>query len=152
MPNFGTITVATVGQIGFWQTSMDGIKDTYPLVCRDAPPREPTFLPPPLPVLEQMEELRRYRWAVDESVRYLRDHATNGEEQMVVNVLTRLKEITEAENRRIQHAIWTIDPARYQWELQLRQVAAEIVPANANRPGTGRAQGGANQGAGNGGN
>ncbi|KAF5257153.1 hypothetical protein FOXYS1_12339 [Fusarium oxysporum] len=63
MATFPVITVCTVGQLGFWKSSLEKIKETYPLIRANAPRRSPTYLPPPLPVKEKMEE--RAIWTID---------------------------------------------------------------------------------------
>ncbi|RKL37788.1 hypothetical protein BFJ70_g6741 [Fusarium oxysporum] len=118
MATFPVITVCTVGQLGFWKSSLEKIKETYPLIRANAPRRSPTYLPPPLPVKGKMEEIYRFQWAIDECIAFLREHATNGEELMVLRVIEWLAAAQRNDTGRIQRAIWTIDPDRFRREMR----------------------------------
>ncbi|KAK2693014.1 hypothetical protein QWA68_007078 [Fusarium oxysporum] len=118
MATFPVITVCTVGQLGFWKSSVEEIKETYPLIRANVPRRSPTYLPPPLPVKEKMDEIYRFQWAVDECIVFLREHTTNGEELMVLRVIEWLAAAQRNDTGRIQRAIWTIDPDRFRREMR----------------------------------
>ncbi|EGU88875.1 hypothetical protein FOXB_00619 [Fusarium oxysporum f. sp. conglutinans Fo5176] len=57
-------------------------------------------------------------WAVDECIVFLREHATNGEELMVLRVIEWLAAAQRNDTGRIQRAIWTIDPGRFRREMR----------------------------------
>ncbi|KAI3575644.1 hypothetical protein IWW34DRAFT_809098 [Fusarium oxysporum f. sp. albedinis] len=57
-------------------------------------------------------------WAVDECIVFLREHATNGEELMVLRVIEWLAAAQRNDTGRIQRAIWTIDPDRFRREMR----------------------------------
>ncbi|EXL70898.1 hypothetical protein FOPG_13327 [Fusarium oxysporum f. sp. conglutinans race 2 54008] len=78
----------------------------------------PPISPPPLPVKEKMDEIYRFQWAVDECIVFLREHATNGEELMVLRVIEWLAAAQRNDTGRIQRAIWTIDPGRFRREMR----------------------------------
>ncbi|KAJ9424515.1 hypothetical protein QL093DRAFT_2095202 [Fusarium oxysporum] len=65
-----------------------------------------------------MEEVYRFQWAVDECIVFLREHATNGEELMVLRVIEWLAAAQRNDTGRIQRAIWTIDPDRFRREMR----------------------------------
>ncbi|KAF4945295.1 hypothetical protein FGADI_12035, partial [Fusarium gaditjirri] len=113
MPTFPVITVCTVGQLGFWKSALEEVKEIYPPLRADAPRRSPTYLPPPQPVKQKMDEIFRFKWAVDQSIVFLREHATNHEELMVLRVIEWLARAQSNDTGRIQRAIWTLDPERF---------------------------------------
>nr|RBQ97391.1 hypothetical protein FVER53263_12622 [Fusarium verticillioides] len=118
MPTVPVISFCAVGQIGFWKSALDGVKETYPNLRNDAPHRSPTYLPPPLPVREKMRDIYRFQYAVDQSIIFLRDNATNIEEVMVLRVIEWLARIQRDDTGRIQRLIWTLDPERFFREIR----------------------------------
>ncbi|KAF5552228.1 hypothetical protein FNAPI_7143 [Fusarium napiforme] len=118
MATLPDIAFRAVGQIGFWKSALDGVKETYPTLRNDAPHRSPTYLPPPLPVEQKMRELYLFQWAVDESIVFLRNNATNTEEVMVLRVIEWLARVQQNDTGRIQRLIWTLDPERFRRELR----------------------------------
>ncbi|KAF5642224.1 uncharacterized protein FTJAE_3699 [Fusarium tjaetaba] len=144
MATIPDIAFRAVGQIGFWKSALDGVKETYPTLRNDAPRRQPTYLPPPLPVEQKMREIYRFQWAVDESIVFLRDNATNVEEVMVFRVVEWLGKIQRDDTGRIQRIIWTLDPERLRREL--RDGHAHLVNGQARVGPAPSATAGANAG------
>ncbi|KAF5618666.1 hypothetical protein F52700_12186 [Fusarium sp. NRRL 52700] len=118
MPSVPEISFSAVGQLGFWKSALEELKDTYPPLRNDAPLRPLTYLPPPLPVKEQMDEIYRFPIAVERSIAFLRNNATSAEDLMVLRVIAWLNRAQRDETARIQGAIWRHDPQRFQRELR----------------------------------
>ncbi|PNP86514.1 hypothetical protein FNYG_00216 [Fusarium nygamai] len=118
MPTVPVIAFCAVGQIGFWKSTLDEVKEIYPPLRNDAPRRSPTYLPPPLPVKEKMDEIFRFQFAGDQSIIFLRDNATSTEEVMVLRVIEWLARIQRNDTGRIQRMIWTLDPERFDREIR----------------------------------
>ncbi|KAF5568837.1 hypothetical protein FPANT_14023, partial [Fusarium pseudoanthophilum] len=93
---------------------------------------------------QKMREIYRFQWAVDESIVFLRDNATNVEEMMVFRVIEWLAKIQRDDTGRIQRLIWTLDPERFRREL--RGGRAHLVDGQARVGPAFRATAGANAG------
>ncbi|KAF9776102.1 hypothetical protein IL306_005767 [Fusarium sp. DS 682] len=72
------IIITALRLCGTWAQSLKEIEDMFPAISLDTPRREPTLLPPPLPVREQMNEYIEYRRSIDFNLRLLRLRATTG--------------------------------------------------------------------------
>ncbi|KAF5538656.1 hypothetical protein FMEXI_9291 [Fusarium mexicanum] len=150
MPTMQAIAFSALAQIGFWNSALDEIKETYPHLRKGAPRREHLYLPPPLPVREQMDDIYRFELAVHQSIVFLRDNATNAEEMMVFRVLDWIARVQRKETSRIQYKLWTLDPERFRREI--RDGHWHLVNNVAIRGPDPRANAGANAGGNAGGN
>ncbi|KAF4416993.1 hypothetical protein FACUT_12557 [Fusarium acutatum] len=65
-----------------------------------------------------MDEIHRFQSAVDQSIVWLRDHATNAEEVMVLQIIEWLAAAQRNDTGRIQRKIWTLDPERFRREIR----------------------------------
>ncbi|KAF5711903.1 hypothetical protein FMUND_8744 [Fusarium mundagurra] len=117
MPTVPVISFCAVGQIGFWKSALEEVKETCPPLRNDAPRRPRTYLPPLLPVKERMDEIYRFQSAVDQSIVFLRNNATSAEEVMVLRVIEWLATAQRNETSRIQRKIWVLDPQRFRREF-----------------------------------
>ncbi|KAF5581245.1 hypothetical protein FPCIR_10238 [Fusarium pseudocircinatum] len=145
MATVQVIAFCAVGQIGFWKSALDEIKEIYPPLRNDAPRRPSTYLPPPLPVREKMHEISRFQFAVEQCIIFLRENATGIEEVMVFRVIEWLARIQRDDTGRIQRMIWTLDPERFRREIRDGHVHIPDPSANAG------ANAGSNSGANTGG-
>ncbi|KAF5691028.1 hypothetical protein FDENT_3632 [Fusarium denticulatum] len=118
MATVQVIAFCAVGQLGFWKSALDEVKETYPPLRNDAPRRPSTYLPPPLPVKQKMDEIARFQYAVEQCIIFLRDNATGTEEVMVLRVIEWLARIQRNDTGRIQRMIWTLDPERFRREIR----------------------------------
>ncbi|KAF4496741.1 hypothetical protein FAGAP_7092 [Fusarium agapanthi] len=150
MPNVQVIAFCAVGQLGFWKSALDEIKETYPPLRNDASRRPRTYLPPLLPVREKMDEIYRFQLAVNQSIVFLLDNATNAEEVMVLRVIEWLARAQRNETGRMQRKIWTLDPERFRREI--RDGYVHLADGEAVMGPDPRADAGANAGGNAGGN
>ncbi|KAG5755800.1 hypothetical protein H9Q72_000371 [Fusarium xylarioides] len=151
MPTVPNISFCAVGQIGFWKSALDEVKESYPTLRADAPRRPPTYLPPPLPVEEKMHEIYRFQGFVDQSIVFIRDNAITAEEVMALRVIEWLATAQRNETGRIQRKIWALDPERFQREIRDGHVtvgnsrvasnAVQVVAINAGGNAAGNAAG-----------
>jgi hypothetical protein len=65
-----------------------------------------------------MRDIYRFQYAVDQSIIFLQDNATNIEEVMVLRVIEWLARIQRDDTGRIQRLIWTLDPERFRREIR----------------------------------
>ncbi|KAF4344527.1 hypothetical protein FBEOM_1494 [Fusarium beomiforme] len=117
MAHFASLTVTTLAHIGNWQAALLEVQSQYPAIRPDAPEREPTLLPPPLPVKQQMDQFGGWNRKIKSNLTNLERLVTNHEERMSGMVMRALFGMLQATTNKIQQKIWDIDPQRLQREM-----------------------------------
>ncbi|KAF9776103.1 hypothetical protein IL306_005768 [Fusarium sp. DS 682] len=131
MADFATLSVTTRALIDNWQMSILETQDLFPATRPDASAREPTIIPPPLPVKQKMNEFAQYQRVVKRNINILQRLMTNNEQRVRLMDLVALSGSLETTTIKIQMTIWDLDPDRYNRELlqtaaRLRQTHADL--------------------------